>query len=146
MNRAKQILRTRRRYTRCNKQGAAAVEFAVVAPLLFVMIFLLFETSRALMGLHAVSGAAREAARVFAVRGDSAAARDVAIDYLMRSSFNIADANVNFAESASDTPNVRNVSCTVEVDYADVSIVGGTYSLGDGVVRGYGAMMVVEGG
>ena len=141
MNRAKQSHRNRR-----NRQGASAVEFAVVAPLLFFLIFMMFETSRALMGLHAVSGAAREAARVFSIRGDEAAARDVAIDYLMNSSFNIADADVTFEQSASDTPNVRNVSCTVEVNYSDVSIVGGNYSLGNGVVRGFGAMMVVEGG
>ena len=130
----------------CNRQGASAVEFALVAPLLFFVIFMMFEASRFLMGLHATTGAAREAVRVFSVRGDEMAARTAAVDYLRRSTFNIDDVIVTFENSASDTPDVQNVSCVVEVDYSDVSLIGGPFSLGEGPVRGFGAMMVVDGG
>ena len=116
----------------------------MIAPLLFFLIFMFFETSRILMGLHATTGAAREAARVFAVRGDSAEARAVAEDYLSRSSFNIDNVGVTFAEEASEAPNIRNITCTVEVNYSDVSLVGGTFTLGNNPLRGYGAMMVVD--
>ena len=127
-----------------NRQGATTVEFALIAPLLFTLIFTMCEASRFLMGLHATTGAAREAARTFAVRGDEAAARTAAIDFLRSSSFNIEDVNVTFSRTDSIVPSVQNISCVVQVDYSDVSLIGGRFSLGKGAVRGYGAMTAID--
>ena len=139
-------LKSRSKRSSRNRRGASTVEFALVAPLLFFLIFMMFEASRFLMGLHAVTGAARESVRIFAVRGDEEAARAAAVDYLKRSTFNVDEVIVTFEQSASDTADVQNFSCTVEVDYSEVSLIGGPYSLGEGSVIGYGAMMVADGG
>jgi Flp pilus assembly protein TadG len=49
---------------RRNRQGAAAVEFALVAPVFFLMIFGMIEFGRAIMVQQVLTNAAREGARV----------------------------------------------------------------------------------
>ena len=117
-----------------------------MAPLLFTLIFMMFEASRFLMGVHAVTGAAREAARVYSVRGDENSARTAAVDYLKKSSFKVDNVNVDFTISASAIPEMQNFSCTVEIDYEDVSLLGDPFHLGASEVRGYAAMMNAGGG
>jgi Flp pilus assembly protein TadG len=51
------------------RRGAAAVEFAIVAPLLFAIVFGLVEFGRALMVEQALVSAAREACRVAVLAG-----------------------------------------------------------------------------
>ena len=51
------------------REGAAVVEFALIIPLLLIMIFGMVEVSRMLMVLHATTGAAREAIRAAVVTG-----------------------------------------------------------------------------
>jgi Flp pilus assembly protein TadG len=53
----------------CHRRGAAAVEFAIVAPLLFAIVFGLVEFGRALMVEQALVSAAREACRVAVLAG-----------------------------------------------------------------------------
>ena len=56
--------------TRRNDQrGAAAVEFALIASLLFVVLFGIIEFGRLFSELEVLNSAAREGARVAAVRG-----------------------------------------------------------------------------
>ena len=56
-----------------DEQGAAAVEFAIVALLLFMILFGILEYGRIYSELEVFESAAREGARVAAVRGDAAA-------------------------------------------------------------------------
>lgn len=51
------------RRTRRSERGASAVEFAIVAPLLFLLLFGIIEFARAISVYTAVSTAAREGAR-----------------------------------------------------------------------------------
>lgn len=53
----------RRRPFRQDRRGASLVEFSLVAPLLFMMIFSIFEFSRILMVQNTVADGARHAAR-----------------------------------------------------------------------------------
>ena len=122
------------------REGAATVEFALVAPLLFLILFMTIEASRFLMSLHTVAGAAREANRVFAVRGDEAEARLVAIEYMQRSFFNIQDLDVNFTTNASNIRDFEVLSCVVEIDYEDVSLISDPFNLGAQQVRGHSSM------
>ena len=122
------------------RDGAATVEFALVAPLLFLILFMTIEASRFLMSLHSVAGAAREANRVFAVRGDEAEARLVAIEYMQRSFFNIQDLDVNFTTNASNIRDFEVLSCVVEIDYEDVSLINDPFNLGAQQVRGHSSM------
>ena len=52
-----------------NEEGAAAVEFALIASLLFVVLFGIIEFGRLFNELEVLNSAAREGARVAAVRG-----------------------------------------------------------------------------
>lgn len=54
-----------------NENGATLVEFAVVAPLLFLLLFGVIEFGRAVVTYTAVNTAAREGARYAATVGDS---------------------------------------------------------------------------
>ncbi len=52
-------------------RGAAAVEFALIMPILFLLVFGIFEFGRAYNAQVSLTGAAREGARVMAIRNDS---------------------------------------------------------------------------
>ena len=122
------------------REGAATVEFALVAPLLFLILFMTIEASRFLMSLHSVAGAAREANRVFAVRGDQAAAEQVALEYMQRSFFSIEDLDLTFTTAPSSISGFEVLSCQVEIDYEDVSLISDPFNLGAQQVRGFSSM------
>ncbi|MFW6114238.1 MAG: TadE family protein [bacterium] len=48
---------------RASRPGAAAVEFAMVAPIIFLFFFTSIETGRLLMAIHGLDAAAREGCR-----------------------------------------------------------------------------------
>jgi Flp pilus assembly protein TadG len=58
---------------RARRLGATAIEFALVAPLLFLIFFGLVEVARGLMVAHLLSNAARQGARAGVVEGQSTA-------------------------------------------------------------------------
>ncbi|WP_129788416.1 TadE/TadG family type IV pilus assembly protein [Promicromonospora panici] len=57
------------------ERGAAAVEFALVLPILLLLIFGIVEIGRAYYVQTTLSAAAREGVRVMALQNDTAAAR-----------------------------------------------------------------------
>lgn len=61
------------------ERGAQAVEFALVVPLLLLLLVGIIEFGRILNVHISVSGAAREGARVMAIQNDAAAATDATI-------------------------------------------------------------------
>jgi Flp pilus assembly protein TadG len=63
-----------------NEDGAAAVEFALIVGLLAVLIFGLLEYGLAFWQVQNLRSAAREGARVAAVRGNSTAVRSAMVD------------------------------------------------------------------
>ncbi|MBV8195920.1 MAG: pilus assembly protein, partial [Candidatus Dormibacteraeota bacterium] len=61
---ARRVTRTRRRGTR---SGQGLVEFALVAPVLMLSVFLLIDFARLLYTFSAISSTAREGARVLSL-------------------------------------------------------------------------------
>ena len=57
------------------ERGAAAVEFALVLPILIVLVFGMIEFGQAFNTQISLSGAAREGVRVMAIENDPAAAQ-----------------------------------------------------------------------
>lgn len=55
------------------RSGAAIVEFAIIAPVLFLLIFGIFEFGRAMMVLELMNNAAREGCRQGTLAGSSTA-------------------------------------------------------------------------
>jgi Flp pilus assembly protein TadG len=62
------------------EEGAAAVEFALIIGLLAILVFGLLEYGLAFWQVQNLRAAAREGARVAAVRGDDAAVRDAMVE------------------------------------------------------------------
>jgi Flp pilus assembly protein TadG len=63
---------------RANERGAAAVEFALLAPVLIMLLFGIMEFGRAYSTQISLTNAAREGARVMAITNSAGAARDAA--------------------------------------------------------------------
>ncbi len=62
-----------------DERGVAAVEFAILATLLLMIVFGIIEYGRVFNQLEVLNSAAREGARVGAVRGDSTAIRNAVL-------------------------------------------------------------------
>lgn len=98
------------------ERGAVAVEFALVVPLLLIMLFSIVSVSRAFQVQATLSGAAREAARAMAIQNDIGAARSAAVFAASTSDIDLGAGQVSISPStctgASPTTNV-----TVTITY-----------------------------
>ena len=131
-----------RSIAKASRRGIAAVEFATVAPLLVLLIFMMVEVSRYLMALHAVTGAARVAARATAIAGVSESdATIIAQEYMSASSFNSDSVTLDVDTDARTDINMNQVTCTVSIDFAAVSLVGDPFSIGANIVNGSSSML-----
>lgn len=91
-----------------NQDGVAATEFAVLLPLLVVLVFGIIEFGLVLNTQLSLTGAAREGARVMAIHNDQAAAVDATV----------SSASMNPAPSVTVDPNpcVRGQEVTVRAE------------------------------
>ena len=105
------------RKTRKNENGQSMVEFALVVPLLLFLVIGIFEFGRAWMTKNLVTGAAREAVRMYAVKDDTGAAKVRANTIL--TSGGLDNTRATFIPSQSD----NTVSYEIRYDFPTV-IVG----------------------
>ena len=125
-----------------NRLGIAAVEMAIVAPLLLLLIFMMVEASRFLTALNATAGAAREVARLVAIGGvDQSTAEQHARDVMEHSLFNSDTVRVEITNEASSVEGFNLVSVEVSIDFSDVSVVGDPFNLGVTEVSGFSSMI-----
>ena len=125
-----------------NRMGIAAVEMAMVAPILLIMIFMMVEASRFLTSLNATAGAAREVARIVAVTNASQSTADqLAKDIMENSLFSPTTVKVVITRKDSGVTDMKMVSVVVSIDYKDVSIIGDPFNLSVTKVRGYSSML-----
>jgi Flp pilus assembly protein TadG len=76
------------------ERGAAAVEFALVVPLLLLCVFAIISLSRAFQVQGTISAAAREAARTMALQNSVSAAQNAAIFAASTSSVTLASGQI----------------------------------------------------
>ena len=138
-----QITSKRKRSIKSNRKGVAAVEFAIVAPLLLLMIFMMVEASRFLSSLHATAGAAREVARLIAVNGvDISTAEEHARLVMENSLFRSVSVTVTVDNAPSLVPDASIITVTVTIDFSDVSVIGDPFNIGVVDVRGTSSRLV----
>jgi len=104
-----------------DRSGTTMVEFAVVAPVFFIMVMGLFEFSRALMIQSMLAGAAQQGARAGTL--GSAQSSDVTTavnNYLTTAGISGASTSVSPNPPSSAYPG-QNVTVTVSIPYASVS-------------------------
>ena len=106
------------------RQGATAVEFALVSPILFLLIFACIEFGRIMMIEAMVEQSAFEAARNVAVLGATTAEGEEVVGREL-SFFGVSDPDVSiqaFSRGATQTAiddSTDEVSVTVSVNYSD---------------------------
>lgn len=109
---------------RKNRKGAAAVEFALVAPVFVLLIFGIIEFGRAMMVQQILVNASREGARRAVLDGATAdAVRQSVVDYLQKSSVKVPSENVLVSPDPGTARNNQEISVSVSVPFADVSLV-----------------------
>jgi Flp pilus assembly protein TadG len=111
------------RRCRLNRQGAAAVEFALVAPLFFLMVFGMIEFGRAIMVQQLLTNAVREGARVGVLDSPTPTAPQVTsavTNYLANGGVSGATVTMNPSEPTTAGYGAT-VTVTASIPYSSVS-------------------------
>lgn len=99
--------------SRASERGAAAVEFALLAPVLIMILLGIMEFGRAYNAQISLTNAAREGVRVMAVTNDQASARTAAKNAAVALSPALVDSNISFSSPSCTT----NAQMTVTITY-----------------------------
>lgn len=120
-----------RRVTRqCDRRGAAAVEFAIVAPIFFLLVVGFIELGRALMVQQVITNASRVGARqAIALSTTESQAVDAATDYAASLSVNNVEVNISPSPSAAEVGDP--ITVTVTIPYSSVSWIPSPWFLGE---------------
>jgi Flp pilus assembly protein TadG len=118
-----------------SRRGAAAVEFAVVAPLLFLLVFGTLEFGRAMMSLDLLANAARAGARTGALPNKSNSdVQDSVLNVLNGVGVKGATVSVEVNGKAGDVASAAqgdSVTVSASVPFAKVSWLGQPLFLGE---------------
>jgi Flp pilus assembly protein TadG len=130
------------RTCRRKRRGAAVVEFAVVAPVFFIMIFGLIECGQAIMVQQVLTNAAREGARV-AVLDSTTPTHDYVIGkvttYLQNSGISGATVTISPTEPTSATYG-QPVSVVVQIPFNNISWVPSPWFMRTATLTGRSVM------
>lgn len=111
-----------------NRQGAAAVEFALIAPLFILMFFGIIEFGRAMMVQQIVIQASRDGAREAALPGATLdSVRDVVQQFAEDSGIEVSRNNIVATPDPATATNNVPITVSVSIDLADVSWIPGTF-------------------
>lgn len=109
------------RLCRSNRRGAAAVEFAIIAPLFFMVVFGMIEFGRMVMVQQIITNGSREGARMAVLDGTTTGEVDAAVaTYLQNASIAGAAVTVN-PDPPSSAGYGEPVTVTVSVAFDQVS-------------------------
>lgn len=111
---------------RPNRRGVTVVEFAMTAPILFLMLYAALELGHANMTYNAVEAACYEGARVGIIPGTQAADCRAAAERILAIS-KIRGANVTVVPASLDAPS-PSVQVRITLPYADTSIMPATFT------------------
>jgi len=108
------------------RSGVAAVEFALVVPVFFLLVFALIEFGRMMMVQQSLTNAAREGCRtaILATTTNSSDVEAAVRNYLqsvMSNASNVDEVRVTVPTSLASTASGTDVTVSVDVDYSDVS-------------------------
>jgi Flp pilus assembly protein TadG len=124
---------------RTKRQGAAVVEFAVLAPLLFLLVFGMLEYGRLIMVQQIITNASREGCRQAVLEGASSSAIDSFVQsYLSNSS--ISNATVGISPDPAVAGPGDPMTVTVSVNFDDVSWLPTSLYLGGRVLSASSTM------
>lgn len=121
------------------ERGAAAVEFAIVVPVLVMLLLGIMEFSRAYNAQASLSAAAREGVRVMALSNDPAASRTAAKNTAVSLNPALADSDITFKNLDIGTTTCaagNRISVTITYTLSTMTGIAGPFAL-----TGQGAML-----
>jgi Flp pilus assembly protein TadG len=108
-----------------SERGAAAVEFAILLPLLLMLVLGTIEFGRAYNAQITLTNAARDGARVMAISGNQAAARSAAKSAAASLNPGLKDTNIQFGTACpSMIPAGASPQTTFTISYTLPTITG----------------------
>lgn len=122
---------------RASERGAVAVEFAILAPVLVMLLLGIMEFGRAYNAQIELTNAAREGVRVMAISNNPTTARTAAKNAAVSIKPSLADSNITFSATNGTALCTTGAQMTVTVSYSLSSMTGfaGPFSLkGKGVM------------
>lgn len=110
---------------RDSERGAAAVEFAILLPLLLMLVLGTIEFGRAYNAQITLTNAARDGVRVMAISGNQTAARSAAKNAAVSLSPELQDTNIQFGTACPATvPGGTSPQTTFTINYTLSTITG----------------------
>jgi len=133
------FLSNRLRGTAAQRRGASAVEFAIVAPLFFLLIIGIVEFGRALMVQQILTNASRVGARE-AITLSTTQSEVVSAATNYASSTSVPGVNVGVSPSPSTAVAGDMVSVTVSIPYSDITWIPAPWFLSSTTLTATSAM------
>ncbi|MCO4236040.1 TadE/TadG family type IV pilus assembly protein [Pseudarthrobacter raffinosi] len=119
--------------SRASERGAVAVEFAILAPVLVMILLGTMEFGRAYNAQISLTNAAREGVRVMAVSNNQTSARTAAKNAAVSLNPGIADANIIF--STANCTATAQMTVTVNYTLSTLTGIAGPFTMkGKGVM------------
>ncbi|UEL27555.1 TadE/TadG family type IV pilus assembly protein [Pseudarthrobacter sp. L1SW] len=116
-----------------SERGAAAVEFAILLPVLLMLVLGTIEFGRAYNAQITLTNAGREGVRVMAIANDPMAARAAAKDAASSVSTAISDSDINLSTDVCSTGN--QVTLTIRFNLSTITGIAGPFPMtGKGVM------------
>lgn len=125
--------------SRATERGAVAVEFAILAPVLVMLLLGIMEFGRAYNAQASLSAAARESVRVMAVSNDISAARTAAKSTAVSLHPGLADGNIAFKNLETGTTSCatgNRITVTISYNLSTMTGIAGPFAM-----TGKGAML-----
>ncbi|ALV42656.1 pilus assembly protein TadE [Pseudarthrobacter sulfonivorans] len=125
--------------SRASERGAVAVEFAIVAPLLVMLLLGIMEFSRAYNAQASLSAAAREGVRVMAVTGKSSDAKTAAKNTAAALRPALQDTDISFGTACPVTSAAGSspqITITITYSLSTMTGIAGPFAM-----TGKGAML-----
>lgn len=111
--------------SRASERGAVAVEFAIVAPVLVMLLLGIIEFSRAYNAQASLSAAAREGVRVLAITGNQTTAKSAAKTAAVSLNPALQDANIIFGAACPSTVSSgTSPQATITITYSLPTMTG----------------------
>lgn len=125
--------------SRASERGAVAVEFAILAPVLVMLLLGIVEFSRAYNAQASLSAAAREGVRVMAISNNASTARDMAKSTAVSLQPGLQDTNITFKNLDTGTTSCapgNRITVTISYNLSTMTGIAGPFSM-----TGKGAML-----
>jgi Flp pilus assembly protein TadG len=116
-----------------SERGAAAVEFAILLPLLLMLVLGTIEFGRAYNTQITLTNAARDGVRVMAINNDPTGARTAVRNAASSVSSTIPDSNITISPAACTTD--KQVTVTINYNLSTITGIAGPFPMkGKGVM------------